>query len=118
MPHIIVEYTEHLTVDIANLLTKLHATLAEQDTIDIHSIKTRAIPVQYTIVGDGHEPDKFIHIDLKLLPGRADALKHTMAKALHDAARTCCIHDDRISLSVEVSELHEASYTQSSYSKA
>ncbi|MEM7650578.1 MAG: hypothetical protein AAF204_00660 [Pseudomonadota bacterium] len=117
MPNIIFEYTDTLNIDVPTVLTTLHKTLSEQETIDIHAIKTRAIPVLYTIVGDGHEPDKFIHINLRLLPGRDDALKKTMAKALHDAARSCCIKDDRISISVEVSELHEPSYTKSGYAK-
>jgi len=118
MPHIIVEYTETLsTVDIAELLFELHEDLSKKDTINIHSIKTRAIPVKYTIVGDGNEPDKFIHITLNLLPGRDDTLKKAMAQSLHDTARAHCVRDKSISLSVEVTELHAESYTHSSYTK-
>lgn len=118
MPHIIVEYTDSLTsVDVPELLFELHEDLAAKDTIDIHAIKTRAIPVQYTIVGDGDEPDKFIHITLKLLPGRNDDLKKVMAQSLHDTARKHCVRDKSISLSVEVAELHAESYSKSSYSK-
>ncbi|MCB1720152.1 MAG: 5-carboxymethyl-2-hydroxymuconate isomerase [Rhodospirillales bacterium] len=113
MPHIIVEYTESLgsSEDIAKLAFALHENLAAQETINIHAIKTRALPVQYTVVGDGKEPDKMIHITLKLLPGRDDALKKTMAQGLFDTARKIT-HDDRISISVEVTELHEPSYTK------
>jgi 5-carboxymethyl-2-hydroxymuconate isomerase len=111
MPHIIVEYTESLTsVDVPELLFELHDDLAQKDTINIHAIKTRAIPVKYTIVGDGDEPDKFIHITLKLLPGRDDDLKKTMAQSLHDTARKHCVKDKNISLSVEVVDLHAESY--------
>jgi len=110
MPHIIVEYTEHLSEDIPKLLTALHNDLAPRDTINIHAIKTRALPVQYVIVGDGKEPDKMVHITLKLLPtGRDDALKKTMAQGLFDAAQNE-IKDDRISITVEVADLHEPSY--------
>lgn len=111
MPHIIVEYTETLsTVDVAELLFELHDDLAKKDTINIHAIKTRALPVQYTIVGDGNEPDKFIHITLKLLPGRDDELKKTMSQSLHDTARKHCVRDETISLSVEVVDMHAESY--------
>ncbi len=113
MPHIIVEYTETLgsSENIPKLLSALHQTLAEQETVNVHAVKTRAIPVQYVIVGDGKEPDKMIHITLKLLPGRDDVLKKTMAQGLFDIAQKVT-HDDRISISVEVTELHEPSYTK------
>ena len=109
MPHIIVEYTEHLSEDIPKLLTALHDDLATRDTINVHGVKTRAIPVQYVIVGDGQEPDKMIHITLKLLPGRDDALKKTMASGLSETAKAKT-NDDRITITVEVMELHEPSY--------
>lgn len=113
MPHIIVEYTDSLTsVNVAELLFELHDDLSQKDTVNIHAIKTRAIPVQYSTVGDGDEPDKFIHITLKLLPGRDNDLKKLMAQSLHDTARKHCVRDKTISLSVEVAELHAESYTK------
>lgn len=111
MPHIVVEYTETLSVDVPKLLSELHKSLAGQDTVDIHSIKTRSVPVKYVIVGDGQEPDKMIHVTLRLLPGRDDDLKKAMAQALFDVTRKNS-HDDRISVSVEVVDMHAASYTK------
>ncbi len=111
MPHIVVEYTQGLSEDIPKLLTALHNDLAARDTVNIHAIKTRAIPVQYVIVGDGQEPDKIIHITLKLLPGRDDALKKTMAEGLFAVAKDKT-NDDRITITVEVMDIHEASYTK------
>lgn len=112
MPHIIVEYTEKLSVDIPKLCAELHKDLAARETVDIHAIKTRAIPVQYVIVGDGKEPDKMIHITLRLLPGRPDELKKQIAEGLVHAAREIAHHDDRISISAEVVDLHAQSYTK------
>ena len=111
MPHIILEYTDTMNIDVPKILTELHHNLSGQDTINIHAIKTRAIPVKYVIVGDGQEPDKMMHITLKLLPGRDDALKKTMAQGLFDTAKAHA-HDDRISVTAEVVDLHEASYTK------
>ncbi|MBL4803793.1 MAG: hypothetical protein JKY71_02920 [Alphaproteobacteria bacterium] len=113
MPHILVEYTDTLTsVDMPQLLVDLHNDLAEKDTINIQAIKTRAVPVQYSIVGDASQADNFIHITLKLLPGRDDDLKKQMAQGLHDAARKTHVRDQNISLSVEVAELHAESYVK------
>ncbi len=111
MPHILVEYTDHLSVDVPKLLDALHYDLAEKETINVHTIKTRAIPVKYTIVGDGHDPDQMIHITVRMLPGRDDALKKAMAQSLHDTARKL-LPDARINLSVEIQELHAESYVQ------
>ncbi|MCB1532069.1 MAG: hypothetical protein KDJ35_04275 [Alphaproteobacteria bacterium] len=111
MPHITVEYTETLSVDMPKLLSALHKDLAGRESVNIHAIKTRAIPVQYSIVGDGHEDDKMIHICLKLLPGRSDELRTEMAQGLQAAARKIAI-DDRIAITVETADLHAASYTK------
>ena len=113
MPHIVVEYTETLSskVDIPKLLSDLHDDLAGRESVDVHAIKTRAIPVQYVIVGDGKEPDKMIHITLRLLPGRNDDLKKEMAQGLHKVAMKDR-HDDRISISVEIVDMHAESYTK------
>lgn len=111
MPHIIVEYTETLSTseDIPALLTALHNDLAARDTIDIHGIKTRATPIKFVVVGDAQEQDKMIHITLKLLPGRSDELRNIMSKGLADIARAKT-HDDRITITVETTELHAESY--------
>ncbi|MCB9982804.1 MAG: hypothetical protein H6861_03885 [Rhodospirillales bacterium] len=113
MPHIIVEYTDTLSSseDIPKLAFALHENLAMQETVNVHAIKTRVIPVKYVVVGDSKEGDRMIHITLKLLPGRDDGLKKTMAQGLFDTARKIT-HDDRISISVEVAELHAESYVQ------
>lgn len=111
MPHIIVEYTEHLSIDLEKLTIELHRTLVEQDTVKEGAVKTRAIPVKATVVGTGKCHDKMIHVQLKLLPGRDDALRLQMAEALFNTVKKIAL-DDHISISVETSELHAESYTK------
>ena len=111
MPHIIVEYTDTLTLDMPKLLDALHYDLAEKDTVDIHAIKTRAVPVQYSIVGDQHDRDKFVHVVLKLLDGRDKALRRSMAESLHAIARTYA-KDNDIAVSVEVIEMNKETYVK------
>ena len=50
-----------------------------------------------------------MHITLKLLPGRDNALKSEMAKGLYDTAKSA-IAGQNVSLSVEVQELHADTY--------
>ena len=111
MPHIIIEYTDHLNIDVPKLTIGLHHILTQQETIKEEAIKTRALPVKGTVVGTGKCHDKMVHIELKLLPGRSDELRKTMAQALIETARKIIL-DENISLSVETSELHAASYTK------
>ena len=86
MPHIIVEYSDHLALDIPNLLEDLHNDLAPRDTVDINMIKTRAIPVKDCVIGDDQTANSFMHIALKLLPGRNEELKKEMTQGLFDIA--------------------------------
>ena len=109
MPHVIVEYTDHLSVDIEKLTIELHHTLCHQPTVKAHAVKTRAMPVKGTVVGEGKDHDKMIHVCLKLLPGRDDALRKQMAQALFDTTRKIA-KDEHISITVETAELHEPSY--------
>lgn len=110
MPHIIVEYTDTLSIDVPKLLDGLHYNLAEQETIDIHAIKTRATPVQYSIVGDGKDRDKFVHITLKLLSGREEALRKKIGQDLFNVAQDIFPSGSDIALSVEVHEMDPATY--------
>ncbi|MGH1399541.1 MAG: 5-carboxymethyl-2-hydroxymuconate Delta-isomerase [Alphaproteobacteria bacterium] len=110
MPHIIVEYCDTLTaLDVPKLVMDLHEDLGARESVDIHGIKSRAIPVQYVLVGDQKDYNKLIHITLKLLPGRSDELKREMAQGLADIAHKST-HDDRVAVTCEVTELHAESY--------
>ncbi len=111
MPHITLEYSDTLAdrQDIPKLVSLLHKSLATQETVNIHGIKSRAMPVQYTIVGDGKDRDQMMHVTLKLLPGRSDELRHKMAADLRETLHNH-MHDDSIAVTVEVIELDAASY--------
>jgi len=109
MPHIIVEYSDHLALPIPNLLNELHSDLAARETADINAIKIRAIPVKDCVISDADKPNSFVHIALKLLPGRDDALKKEMAQGLHDTARHY-IGDQQVALTVETITLEAETY--------
>lgn len=105
MPHIIVEYSDHLALDIPNLLNDLHNDLAARETVTIGAIKTRAIPIAHCVVGDD-AANSLIHIALKLLPGRDADLKTQMTQGLADIAaahvkRPCAITAECLTLEAE-----------------
>ncbi|MEZ5815369.1 MAG: 5-carboxymethyl-2-hydroxymuconate Delta-isomerase [Alphaproteobacteria bacterium] len=110
MPHIIVEHSSNIALDTPDFLAALHKTVASHESVNIGAIKTRAIPLDYTIAGDENDADTLMHITLKLLPGRDDATRKAMAQALYDTAQSFI--RPTVSLSVEVMELDAASYTK------
>ena len=90
---------------------ELHQDLAARETVDIHAIKSRAIPVQYVLVGDNDDFDRMVHITLRLLPGRSDELKKEMSEGLASIAKRMT-HDDRVTVTCEITEIHAESYVK------
>ncbi len=107
MPHIIVEHTRDVD-GIPDLLHALHNNLGDQDTVQITSLKTRAIPLDHVVIGDDGA-QSMIHVTLRLLPGRGDELLKKMTMDLEEIAKNFCpLPCTRIT--VEAVELHRASY--------
>lgn len=111
MPHIIVEHSEDISLDIPEFLQALHMDLSTKDTIDINTIKTRSIPLKHAYVGPAPFEAKMIHIEVKLLPGRPDELKEKMSRGLHEVAQIF-VNGQNVNISVEIQELHKESYIQ------
>ncbi len=110
MPHIIVEHTKVPNLNLKGLLQDLHANLASQETVNMGAIKTRSIPIENAILGEDTQGNAFIHITLKLLSGRSDELRKTMAEGLFSVAKAHASDNPDVSISVETAELHNASY--------
>jgi len=107
MPHIIVEHTSDIA-EIPQLLRDLHNNLGRQDTVNIESLKTRAICLDHVVIGNG-DTQSMMHITLRLLPGRDDVLLQKMTTDLEAIARQHCSSlDTRIT--VESIDLYKPSY--------
>ena len=109
MPHIVVEYSDTLQIDVSKLTSALHETMVDMPTVNAETIRTRAMPVQNAVIGLKDKADTMIHITLKLLPGRDDALRKTMAQALFEVAYRMR-PDEKTIVTAETTELHEPSY--------
>lgn len=110
MPHIIAEISKDLIEDVPAFLNDLHQSLANQNTVSINAIKTRAIIVKDCVIGDDHQENAMCHVTLKLLPGRDDALRKKMAADLH--AVILQYVDKSVSATVETALLDHPSYTK------
>ena len=90
MPHITLEYSQNMgpDLDLPEIITNLHDALAAQG-VDKGRIKTRAIPLLHSVVGQ-HEANEgqMAHVTLLLLEGRDIPTRQAYGKALHDVLST------------------------------
>src|SRR5699024_242971 len=116
MPHLYIEYTDNISgeADIAGLLEKVNQTLlGHSDIIPAGGLRTRAIELQDYIVADGTEDDAFVHVTLKLAPGRTDEQKKAVCDNLFQTIMGHFVHifEKRyIALSMELYEFQNETY--------
>lgn len=85
MPHLILEFSENLGTeeDLAPLLEELHLEVGRAETVDIESLKSRLYPHSIYRVGKDTSVRAFIHLTLRILPGRTEEWKKTLGAKLH-----------------------------------
>lgn len=114
MPHIIVKYSDHSSLDAPALLQKLHDGLSSYDCVNPAQTKAYAYPVTAMINGDDTRSEHALHIQVRLLPGRPIERRTAMAETLHAITRE---HINKTgipySLSVEIHELNKETYISS-----
>lgn len=116
MPHIYIEYTDNIKGEagIEALLEKVNQTLLNHsDIIPVGGLRTRAIELQDYLVADGTEDDAFVHVILKLAPGRTDEQKKAVCDDLFQTIKGHFVHifEKRyIALSMELYEFQNATY--------
>lgn len=106
MPHIVIEHQEETPNDFdLNVLSReLHNYLAEHETINKKSIKTRTQLVKNVYVGEESAKNKFIHVTILLLAGREKSLKELIVKNIYTKAASIIDNSD-YTLSVEARDL-------------
>lgn len=114
MPHIIVKHSKGDNLDVPALLHALHEGLTSHETITKSDIKTHALPLVHVTVGEDHQPNEMIHIQILMKPGRAIELKREITAHLHDIAREFADQSGIYAVSIEITELNIDTY-QSSY---
>ncbi len=72
MPHLILEFSANISEkdNMINLFKKLHPILEKTLPTDIVSCKSRAIECADYYIGNSSENNAFIHVTLKIMPGR------------------------------------------------
>lgn len=115
MPHCILEHSTNVldAPDLRALLLDLHAMLVASGEFRLEDIKSRAVAHELFAVGDGAPDRAFVSLDIQVLDGRSDETKARLAEAalaLLARAFPRTAATGRSSLTVQISDMHRASY--------
>jgi 5-carboxymethyl-2-hydroxymuconate isomerase len=115
MPHCILEASDNLldAPDWPALLREIHGALVASGLFREADLKSRVLRHAVFRVGDGAPDRAFVTLDLQIMEGRDDATKARLSELLMAVLapafpRTAAAM--RLNLTVQVSELHRASY--------
>jgi 5-carboxymethyl-2-hydroxymuconate isomerase len=83
VPHLTLEYTSNLDewASDPDLLVTLHRVLETAGGIKIGNCKSRWRMVEEWVVGDGEGESAFVHLDIRFLEGRPQAVKEAIGVA-------------------------------------
>jgi 5-carboxymethyl-2-hydroxymuconate isomerase len=70
MPHLTLEYTDNIEVDVQPLLARLHEEVVVTGAINLKGIKSRAIKHTQYRIADGDPDYAFVHVGLLIREGR------------------------------------------------
>lgn len=102
MPHIVVEHSVNAPIDVRQLLTSVHRTVAESGIAPVSGLRTRAEPRADVIVADGDPRNAFVAVVLRLVEGRSrEELDAVLAALLATVEEHLGDRRDRVAVSVE-----------------
>ncbi|OKH86575.1 5-carboxymethyl-2-hydroxymuconate Delta-isomerase [Thalassospira sp. TSL5-1] len=86
MPQIEIEYSADLPVADAlpDLALAIHRALAPIADTEIANFKTRLSPLSGLLIGDGTAQNAMVHVDVRLLSGRTDAVKQAVGQKVQE----------------------------------
>ena len=115
MPHCIFEYSANIAdePDWPQIMMKVHEKLIATGQFVAGDIKSRVIRHDNYWIGNGEDNQSFVTLNLQILDGRSDELKReiaAMALEILVAAFQKSLAEQKCSITVQVSEIHRASY--------
>ena len=115
MPHLVLEYSANVPdrPDMKRVLLDLHEALLAAAPFERKDLKSRAVRHEVFAVADGSEDRAFVALSIAILEGRPDAVKAALSEAALEVlvrAYPELVAGGRGAISVEVRDLHRASY--------
>ena len=110
MPHIIIEYSEELfiDVDIQPLLKSIHTSIVNSGLFEESHIKTRAYPFKdFTYAG---QQSPYIHVQARIKSGRTASDKKSLSEGILDSLKPFNTHASV--MTVEIIDMDRESYSK------
>ena len=113
MPHIVLEHSSNLFEkhEITKVFHQIHAFLSEALPTNLANCKSRAYECKTCNIGNGDPKNAFVHLTLKILPGRPDGVLQALGKRLMDLLSVSFPHsmaDLNLDITLEICELSTA----------
>lgn len=110
MPHCIVEYSHNLEQEVPphDWIEAVQKACLSTELFQPSDIKLRAFACKHFITGGVQ--DAFVHVTVRMLPGRAVEQKKQLSQSVLDAL--CSFSIKQVSLSVEIIEMDDDSYAR------
>jgi 5-carboxymethyl-2-hydroxymuconate isomerase len=110
MPHLTLEYSDNIEVDVQPLLARLHEEVVATGAINLKGIKSRAIKHTQYRIADGDPDYAFVHVGLLIREGRPievqkDATQRVM-KVLKETFGNL-FETRKLSLTVDLKEMRD-----------
>jgi len=115
MPQLEIEYSAQLPIkdELSKLAVDLHYVIAREADADLEYFKTRITALENVVIGDGDPKNAMVHLDIRLLSGRSNAVKFATGEAALAALidrLDWLVGGHKVQFTVEVHDLDRANY--------
>ena len=108
MPHLTLEYSDNIEVDVQPLLARLHEEVVATGAINLKGIKSRAIKHTQYRVADGNPDYAFVHVGLLIREGRPIEIQKEATQRVMKVLKETFGHlfeKRKLSLTVDLKEM-------------
>ena len=110
MPHLTLEYTDNIEVDVQPLLARLHEEVIATGAINLKGIKSRAVKHTQYRIADGDPDYAFVHVGLLIREGRpVEVQKDATQRVMRVLKETFgyLFETRKLSLTVDLKEMRD-----------
>jgi 5-carboxymethyl-2-hydroxymuconate isomerase len=108
MPHLTLEYSDNIEVDVQPLLARLHEEVVATGAINLKGIKSRAIKHTQYRIADGDPDYAFVHVGLLIREGRPREVQKEATQRVMKVLKETFRHlfeKRKLSLTVDLKEM-------------
>ena len=110
MPHLTLEYSDNIEVDVQSLLARLHEEVVATGAINLKGIKSRAIRHTQYRIADGDPDYAFVHVGLLIREGRPIEIQKEATQRVMKVLKETFGHlfeKRKLSLTVDLKEMRD-----------